>query len=980
MKNLFFAFFLIAVPFFELKAQWLDHVQGEVIVQLQPNAHIRQLAARMEKLNGRSTKVQIVRELSKPVRIWLLSFDFTSISETDFLNEIKRQPETAEAQLNHILEMRETVPNDPNFNQQWQWVNTGQSGGTFDADVDADLAWDLTTGGKTATGEDIVVCVVEGCNRNHPDLQGNLWVNEAEIPNNGIDDDGNGYVDDFNGWNIGPDNDQIGVEGHGTTVSGMIGAKGNNGNLITGINWDVKIMHVDFGGVTEANSIEAYTYPLIMRKLYNQSGGTEGAFVVATNSSWGLDNADPSEFPLWCAFYDSLGAVGILSCASTANNDVNIDIVGDMPTACTSEFMISVTASDHKDERTFSAYGIEHVDIAAPGDNIVSLGLNGGPSTQSGTSFASPLTAGIVALLYSAPCFSIGPEAIGDPAGTALKVRDAIFAGVDVKANLVSEVKYGGRVNAFNSLQLLLAQCGPCPKPVGIQISDLTDTQAVITWASTDSTQFTNFRWRLLGDTAWSNVDSASSPLLLDDLFACTQYEFQLEDICLDTSSGFTPSFIFKTDGCCEPPHNLTINNVNETSALATWEPVLAANAYNVKITSSQGEVLLLNIINQSLFLSDLDSCTEYQVQIQTVCDTGLTDFSLPVQFTTFGCGACTDNDYCEATALDASQEWIENVTLNTIDNTSGSNGGYADFTGLSTDLETYNQYQISLTPEFSSFNLNERWGVWIDFNQDGIFENGNEKVFGTTTATSNTVTGNIIIPGDALPGSTRMRVIMRFDANPTSGCDSGFNFGEIEDYCVNIVPGTPPNCLMPTNLDTMVVTHESASLLWTPATDAIGYDVRIRETTASNWNVITVEDPEVTVQSLALCTEYEYQVRSNCVGVNSDWTGSFVFQTDCVNGVEDISSLNSTELKVRPNPFDEVIFIEMELPYAQNVVLQLHNANGQMLQQENRWVQSGVNQIAFADPVSLAKLPAGVYLLKAVLGEKCLVKKLVKK
>ncbi len=980
MKNLFLAFFFLAIPFFKTNAQQLDHVQGEIMVQLQPGESIRGLVSRLQNMDGVPTKVQIVRELSKPVRIWLLSFDFTKISESEFLNEIKRQPETAEAQFNHIMQLRETVPDDPNFNQQWQWVNTGQSGGTFDADVDADLAWDLTTGGKTASGDDIVVCVVEGANRNHPDLQGNLWVNEAETPNNGIDDDGNGYVDDFNGWNIGPDNDQIGVEGHGTTVSGMIGAKGNNGNLVTGINWDVKIMHVDFNGVTESNSIEAYTYPLIMRKRYNESGGTEGALVVATNSSWGIDNGNPNSSPLWCSFYDSLGAVGILSCASTSNNNVNIDIVGDLPTACSSEFMISVTASDHNDERTFSAFGIEHVDIAAPGDDIVSIGLNGGPSEQSGTSFASPLTAGIVALLYSAPCISIGQEAIGEPAVTALKVRDAIFAGVDVKANLVNEIKYGGRVNAFNSLQLLLAQCGPCPKPVGIQITELTDTQANISWISTDSTQFTNFRWRLLGDTAWINVASATSPLTLEDLLACTQYEFQLEDFCSDTTSGMTPSFIFKTDGCCEPPQNLSINNISETSALATWESVLAANAYNVKIISPQGEVLLLNIINQSLFLSDLDSCTEYQVQIQTVCDTGLTDFSLPVQFRTLGCGACTDKNYCEASALDAAQEWVENVTLNTIDNTSGTNGGYADFTGISTDLETYKQYEISLTPDFSGFSLNERWGVWIDFNQDGILGNGSEKVFSSTAASQSTVTGNIIIPGDAVPGSTRMRVIMRFDNNPASGCDSGFNFGEIEDYCVNIVPGTPPNCTLPTNLDTTLVTHESASLIWSPATDAIGYDVRIKATTASNWNVITVTAPEVSVQSLALCTEYEYQVRSNCIGVNSDWSSSFVFQTDCVNSVEDKKAAKEPELVVRPNPFSDAVFIEMKLSNAQTVKLQLHNANGQMLLQEEVWMQSGNNQVSLWEPVSLGNLPAGIYLLKAVLGENCLVQKLVKK
>jgi hypothetical protein len=559
-----------------------------------------------------------------------------------------------------------------------------------------------------------------------------------------------------------------------------------------------------------------------------------------------------------------------------------------------------------------------------------------------------------------------------------LKIRDAIFAGVDVKPNLVGEIKYGGRVNAYNSLQLLLEQCGPCPRPFGIQLSELTDTLAVVNWFSTDSTLYTNFRWRILGDTAWVDIDSAESPLVLDNLAACTQYEFQLEDICSDSVSGYTPSFIFKTDGCCEPPQLLSVNSISETSAIATWEPILAANAYNVKITSPQGEILLLNIINQSLFFSDLDSCTDYQVQIQTVCDTGLTDFSLPVQFRTLGCGACTDKAYCEAIADDASQEWIDKVVLNTLDHVSGSNGGYADFTNLSTDLTTYNQYSISLSPGFSGFSLNERWGVWIDFNQDGVFNNSTERVF-SSAPSSTTVTGTVVIPGDALPGSTRMRVIMRFNTSPANGCDNGFNYGEVEDYCVNIILGNPPVCIMPTNLDTTQVTHESADLSWAPVADAIGYDIRVKETSASNWNVITVTAPELSVGSLALCTEYEFQVRSNCVGTNSDWTESFVFQTDCINSTADRTDADQSLLVVRPNPFKEQIFVEITLTEAHDVDLQLHNANGKLVFQQKQWMQAGSNAVAFGNQGLLSNLPSGVYLLKAVLDENCLVQKLIK-
>ena len=125
----------------------------------------------------------------------------------------------------------------------------------------------------------------------------NHWVNAAEVPGNGVDDDGNGFVDDYNGWNASSGTDAISAGGHGTSVSGMIGATGNNGNGGAGVNWDVDIMQIQMGGLTESNVIAAYNYPYTMRNLYNTSNGTQGAFVVATNASWGIDGANPANYP-----------------------------------------------------------------------------------------------------------------------------------------------------------------------------------------------------------------------------------------------------------------------------------------------------------------------------------------------------------------------------------------------------------------------------------------------------------------------------------------------------------------------------------------------------------------------------------------------------------------------------------------------------------------------------------------------------------
>ena len=345
------------------------------------------------------------------------------------------------AQFNHAVQKRETVPNDPGFAQQWHHVQGG------DHDIDSDLAWDITTGGSTAAGDRIVVAVLEGggSNYNHVDLIDNHWTNDAEVPGNGIDDDGNGFVDDFNGWNAGSNNDAIGAGGHGTSVSGMIGAVGNNGNGGAGVNWDVEIMQVDMGGgLTESNVIAAYNYPYTMRDLYNNSNGASGAFVVATNASWGIDGANPANYPMWCAYYDDLGAVGILNCGATANNNVNIDVVGDMPTGCGSDYMVGVTATNSSDVRTFSGYGATAIDLGAPGESVYLPSGSSGYGNTSGTSFASPCVAGAIAMVYSAPCADLASSALLTPQAAADAVRGFILDGVDVVDNLIGETVTGG--------------------------------------------------------------------------------------------------------------------------------------------------------------------------------------------------------------------------------------------------------------------------------------------------------------------------------------------------------------------------------------------------------------------------------------------------------------------------------------------------------------------------------------------------------
>jgi serine protease len=276
-------------------------IPGDILVMLERNTKPEALVHDLATIQGEASGLRIVRLVSEPMSTWLLHFDNAAIPQQSVLNAVKRHDGVLLAQNNHIVTDR-AVPNDDEYGDQWHHQN-----------IDSEGAWDLSTGGVTASGDTIVVCIIENADLPHPDLIGNAWFNHHEIANDNIDNDGNGYIDDFRGWNPGGNDDDVYGGGHGTSVAGMIGAKGNNSSQVVGANWNVKMMVVTRNGIGDAEVVESYTYPWMMRRLYNESGGAEGAFVVATNASWGIDFEDAVDHPIWCAVYDSLGTVGILS-------------------------------------------------------------------------------------------------------------------------------------------------------------------------------------------------------------------------------------------------------------------------------------------------------------------------------------------------------------------------------------------------------------------------------------------------------------------------------------------------------------------------------------------------------------------------------------------------------------------------------------------------------------------------------------------
>lgn len=402
---------------------------------------------------------QLEKILSSDENIFLISCT-DSASEKILSDEIllNKNPNIS---FNYISHLRETIPNDILFSQQWYLKNTGQTNGTVGADIKITKAWDITTGGKTAQGDEIVIALIDdGISTTHPDLKPNLWINKNEIPNNGIDDDGNGYVDDYAGWNTINNSDTINVGYHGTEVAGVMGAAGNNSVGISGINWRVKIMTVVTDG-TDASIITAYAYVLKQRQIYNDTHGAKGAFVVATNSSFGREGFYNSA-QMWCDFYDKLGAAGILSVGATdnANRNVDTDKYGDIPSLCPSDYLIVVTSTDDNDLKVgTAAFGVKSVDVGAPGYNILTTAINSSYQNPVGTSVACPMVTGLLGLAYSVLNAAFIERAKNNPAQAALYLKNVLLRNVDTLADLKCKVLTGGRINAYKTINCINNNC-----------------------------------------------------------------------------------------------------------------------------------------------------------------------------------------------------------------------------------------------------------------------------------------------------------------------------------------------------------------------------------------------------------------------------------------------------------------------------------------------------------------------------------------
>lgn len=419
-------------------------VPGQVIVRFQPGVTKEQISDFYAQY-GLSEKGNLDRDPADTDEEMRLAASPVDIDD-QLIELLENDPRVVYAEPNYLLQISQgqTPPNDPLWEKLWGLHNTGQTGGVADADTDTLEAWEVNKGSK-----EIIVAVIDtGIDYEHEDLAANMWVNPKECPQgagkcvaDGKDDDNNGFVDDFYGVNmINDSGDPMDDFGHGTHVAGTIGAVGNNKLGVTGINWNVRFVGCKFlsafGSGTTANAVRCFNYIHDLKNKQKQN-------ILVTNNSWGGGGFSQ-------ALMDAMGAPGSpLHIASAGNSNTDSR---SYPAAYDLPNVVAVAATDHEDKyASFSNYGADWVDLAAPGVNILSTVPTGrcamcdssGYRAANGTSMASPHVSGAAALIWAEFGSSLTNE----------QVKQRIISGVDSLRDRSKQTITNGRLNILNVLE-----------------------------------------------------------------------------------------------------------------------------------------------------------------------------------------------------------------------------------------------------------------------------------------------------------------------------------------------------------------------------------------------------------------------------------------------------------------------------------------------------------------------------------------------
>jgi len=438
MRNFFFfvslMFFGLATSAFSkgvIKNFELTHIPGQAIIGFQPGIDID---TKNSLLANSSAKA--LHTFKSGAVLVEFKNKLTTEMQNIVMTDLAKNKSVSYVEANTVIFANGVIPNDPKFGELYGLRNDGSTGGSLGADINATNAWSITTGSR-----DVVVAVIDtGIDYNHPDIAPNYWTNPGETgldasgldkSTNGIDDDSNGFIDDFRGWDfVNNNNDPMDDHNHGTHCAGTIGANGNDGIGVVGVNWNVSMVGVKFlsgsGSGTLADAVKAIEY-------------TTSLGVTMTSNSWGGGGYSDTMH----AAINAANDAGILFIAAAGNSSSNNDLNPHYPSSYESENVIAVAATDHVDGMAgFSSYGLNSVHVGAPGKDILSTIADNNYASYSGTSMATPHVAGVAALIKAAY-----------PESTAAQIKARILNTVDVVPSLEGKTVTGGRVNAFNALE-----------------------------------------------------------------------------------------------------------------------------------------------------------------------------------------------------------------------------------------------------------------------------------------------------------------------------------------------------------------------------------------------------------------------------------------------------------------------------------------------------------------------------------------------
>ena len=508
----------------------------------------------------------------------LAKFKVSGMSTKDAIALLKSHQAIEYVEPDYQVSIART-PDDPRFDELWGLNNDGQTGGTADADIDAVEAWDISTGSR-----DVVVGVIDtGIDYSHSDLASNMWVNSSEITGDGIDNDGNGFIDDVHGINAITDSgDPMDDEGHGTHVSGTIGASGGNGIGVVGVNHEVSLVGCKFldaaGNGSTSDAIKCIDYMVSLKN--------SGVNLRVLNNSWGGGGYSQ-------ALADAIAsseAADLLFVAAAGNDTIDNDVNPHYPSNYENASVLSVASTDQTDGISwFSHYGLTSVDMGAPGSAILSTTPGESYASYSGTSMATPHVAGAAALVLS-----INPEL------STQELKDLLMNSGDANAALQGVTVAGTRLNVNQAL----IDADPTP---GFKISADPLTQQI------EAGQATNYTFTIGSIAEWD------------------------EEVTLELSTTLGGAYL---SSLTARPGDEVMLNV-ETDTNTQW------GEYELTVTATAGDIVKeqsVKLMVQPVGLNDFTYSSNTSVDIPDNSPVGAVSvINVPDDLTVFGTTADVD-------------------------------------------------------------------------------------------------------------------------------------------------------------------------------------------------------------------------------------------------------------------------------------------------------------------------------------------------